>query len=303
MPMSPCGHPLSGEAVTDMAHFSCTVPEGLHGARAEALVRRYLPELSDAQVRAVFEHRDMKLDGQRVRRDARVQAGQKADIYYMEPAGTLLDIVYEDSSVLLVNKRAGMSVERDSGGGVCVQDLVQRHTGEKISPAACHRLDNQTCGLLLFAKTEEALSILTDVFRNRTLEKHYTCLVRGSMKPPEATCRAYLLKDPEAGRVRVLDQPEAGARTIVTAYRTLSAEGSLSRLDVHLITGRTHQIRAHLAALGHPILGDDLYGDRTFNRTMHAQGRLMLCSTSLCLDTGGRLPGLDHRLFTVPCPF
>ena len=133
------------------------------------------------------------------------------------------------------------------------------------------------------------------------MDKRYTCLVRGMMKPSAATCKAFLLKDAEAARVTILDHPTPGARSIATAYETLEA-GPISRLRVHLLTGRTHQIRAHLAALGHPLLGDDVYGDRAFNRANHAR-RLMLCAASLTLETGGQLPQLDGKTFTIDCPF
>ena len=116
--------------------------------------------------------------------------------------------------MLLVNKPAGLSVEPDGRGGVTLTELCARHARERDpgaeTPAACHRLDNQTCGLCLFAKNQAAMDILTDVFRNRTLEKRYECLVRGQMKPPAAVCRAWLIKDAEQGRVRI---PEGIYRT------------------------------------------------------------------------------------------
>ena len=286
-----------------MAMKTFQLAPALDGQRADLVVKRYLPELSAQDLRSVFAHRDVKVDGARVRPDFRIRSGQSITVYYMEPAFSSLEIVYEDTDVLLVNKRSGISVQADTGGGVCMEDLALEHVNTDFPPVPCHRLDNQTCGLLLFAKNPRSRDILEDVFRRRTLDKRYTCLVRGTMKPPEATCKAYLVKHAREGRVSVFDHEVPGSRLILTAYRTLSQEGQLSRLEVHLITGRTHQIRAHMAALGHPLLGDDLYGDRAFNRQMKAQGKLMLCASSLCLDTQGRLPALDGVTFTIPCPF
>ena len=133
------------------------------------------------------------------------------------------------------------------------------------------------------------------------MEKVYECLVRGVPKPPRAECRAWLVKDARAGRVRISDSPLPEGKLIRTAYETLEA-GPVSRLRVRLLTGRTHQIRAHLAALGHPLLGDDLYGDRDFNRLQKARS-LKLCATSLTLYTGNHLPHLEGRTFEIQPPF
>ena len=152
-----------------MAMRSFSLPDQLSGSRVDALVRRYLPELSDAQVRSVFAHRDVKVDGKRVKPDVRVFLGQEVTVFYMEPSSPALDVVYEDADVLLVNKRAGFSVEPDDGGGVSVKELAARHVGGSFQPVPCHRLDNQTSGLLLFAKNEASALVLEDVFRRRTL--------------------------------------------------------------------------------------------------------------------------------------
>ena len=168
-------------------------------------------------------------------------------------------------------------------------------------PQPCHRLDNKTCGLCLFAKNPRAHAVLLEAFKHRTVEKYYICLVRGIPKPPAAVCSAFLLKDAARGIVQILDQSRPGARPITTGYETLSA-GPVSRLRVHLITGRTHQIRAHLAALGHPVLGDDLYGDRSFNRLQKSRS-LKLCAAELTLNTEGQLPNLDGKTFKINPPF
>ena len=286
------------------------VPAEAAGMRVIELVRKSLPDLPESTLRRIFASRDVKLDGVRVSRDTAVRAGQALKVYVPDAADVpeepvSLSVVYEDDDVLLVNKRSGISVESDARGGQTLTDLCAAYVLGKnqdaFPPAACHRLDNRTCGLCLFAKNPEALAILQDVFRARTLEKYYICLVRGIMKPPSAVCKAYLVKDARRAVVRVTDRPEEGARPIITGYDTLES-GPVSRLRVHLVTGRTHQIRAHLAALGHPVLGDDLYGDRDFNRREKARS-LKLCAVSLKLDTGGRLPRLDGRTFSVSPPF
>lgn len=285
--------------------YEFQLDQAAEGQRIDACVRRFLPELPQPVVRESFRRRDVKLDGRRVPPDARVRGGQTVAVYCMEQAAAPVDVVYEDADVLLVNKRAGISVTPDEGTGACLIDLCHRHLllsdpGAQ-PPRPCHRLDNPTSGLCLLAKNARAEEILLAAFRDRTLDKRYTCLVRGVMKPPAATCRAWLCKDAANARVSIHDAPLPGAKPIVTAYETLEA-GPVSRLSVLLITGRTHQIRAHMAALGHPLVGDDLYGDRAFNRQQKAR-RLMLCATSLTLDTSGALPRLDGRTFAIDCPF
>ena len=284
------------------------IPADADGMRVSDWLRTVMPDLPESVLRRVFAARDVRLDGVRVPRDCPVRAGGILKVYLPSqsaaPSGPL-SVVYEDADILLVNKRAGISVEKDARGGVTLTDLcaeyVRSSDPDAFPPAACHRLDNRTCGLCLFAKNGRALEILQDVFARRTLEKYYECLVRGVMKPPRAVCKAWLVKDARRAVVRVVDRPEPDARPIVTGYETLES-GPVSRLRVHLVTGRTHQIRAHLAALGHPVLGDDVYGDRSFNRREKARS-LKLCATSLKLDTEGRLPALDHREFKITPPF
>ncbi|MBR3653749.1 MAG: RluA family pseudouridine synthase [Bacteroidales bacterium] len=284
-----------------MALHQFTVSASDDGRRLDDLVKRQLPQLTPQEIRGVFAHRDVKLDGRRSPADTRAAAGQTVQVYYVEPETPLIEVVYRDGDVLVVNKSAGVSV--DEGGLIALahRELL-RTDPDAPPPLPCHRLDNQTCGLVLFALNARSSEILRRAFRERTLDKRYICLVRGQPKPPSAVCTAWLVKDAEAGQVRVLDREVPGSRKIVTGYETLEA-GPVSRLRVHLITGRTHQIRAHMASLGHPLLGDDLYGDRALNRSLRVQGKLRLCAQSLTLETGGALPALDGRHFEVHCPF
>ena len=290
-----------------MALKTVVIPPEADGMKAGLFLRRILPDLPESALRKLFAARDVRLDSIRVQKDSPVRAGQELRVYLPDAgrSGSPLRVVYEDGDVLLVNKPAGVSVESDGSGALSLAELCRLYTAEKdpsaFPPLPCHRLDNKTSGLCLFAKNGQALGILEEAFRERTVEKYYVCLVRGIPKPPSAECRAFLLKDAVRGKVRILDREVPGARPVITAYETLEG-GPVSRLRVHLVTGRTHQIRAHLAALGHPVLGDDLYGDRSFNRQMKARG-LKLCAVSLRVSTGGRLPLLDGKTFEIQPPF
>lgn len=281
------------------------IPPDAEGMKTGLFLRRLFPSLPESVLRKIFAARDVKLDGVRADRDTPVHAGQTLSVFLpaSHEESPTLRVVYEDEDVLLVNKPAGISVESDEPGSLSLTDLCRLHTGDPGAafPQPVHRLDNKTCGLCLFAKNPRAQAVLLEAFKQRTVEKYYICLVRGVPKPPAATCSAFLLKDAARGVVQILDQSRPGARPITTGYETLSA-GSVSRLRVHLITGRTHQIRAHLAALGHPVLGDDLYGDRSFNRLLKSRS-LKLCAAELTLHTEGQLPNLDGKTFKINPPF
>jgi 23S rRNA pseudouridine955/2504/2580 synthase len=313
------------------------IPPDAEGMKTGLFLRRLLPSLPESVLRKFSAAREVKLDGVRADRDTPVHAGQTLSVFLpaSHEESPVLRVVYEDEDVLLVNKPAGVSVESDEPGSLSLTDLCRLHTQSRPTlstaahsfeppaagdpthlspntppaagepdaafPQAVHRLDNKTCGLCLFAKNPRAHAVLLEAFKHRTVEKYYICLVRGIPKPPAATCSAFLLKDAARGVVQILDQNRPGARPITTGYETLSA-GPVSRLRVHLITGRTHQIRAHLAALGHPVLGDDLYGDRSFNRLQKSRS-LKLCAAELTLHTEGQLPNLDGKTFKINPPF
>lgn len=281
----------------------CVSPDS-DGMRLSGFIRVWLPDLRESDIRKLFSSRDIKLDGRPVAPDTLLRSGQEVKVYLPESdRSQMISVIYEDRNVLLVNKPAGISVESGASGNPSLTELCCKYADESgfPHPLPCHRLDIRTCGIVLFAKSVPAREIILECFRNRQIDKYYICLVRGMMKPPVAVCRAFLVKDADRGLVSICDRPVPGSRPVITGYETLES-GPVSRLKIHLITGRTHQIRAHLAAMGHPVLGDDLYGDRDFNRSRKSRG-LKLCAVSLTLHTGGRLPDIDGREFSIEPPF
>lgn len=279
--------------------YSVTVPENIPEMTLQSYASHAFPLLSGNALRNAFNKRDVKMNGVRAAKDELVQPG--AEIVIFTPQEMLIPVVYEDDDVLLLNKPAGVSTDADKYNSMTVLDWAILYAKGAYTPRMCHRLDNATSGLILLAKTDAAEEALIEMFRSRTGEKEYRCLVRGTPNPHKAVKTAYLQKDALHGRVRVSDVTGRDAKQIVTEYEVLRP-GEKCLLKVLLHTGRTHQIRAHLRHLGHPLLGDDLYGDRTFNKKFGAT-RLMLCAVRLKIETGGKLPQLDGREFSIRAPF
>ena len=184
-----------------------------------------------------------------------------------------ITIVYEDNNIIVVNKPAGIEVTGDNS----LASVLTKQYGYIIMP--CHRLDRNTSGLTVFAKNRQALDILFDKFKNHEIEKHYICRVYGIPKEKHEILKAYLFKDNKKSVVYISDVPKKGYQNIVTEYSVLSASKSnnTSILEIILHTGRTHQIRAHLAHIGYPIIGDGKYGINEVNKKFKSKTQ-NLCS-------------------------
>ena len=225
-----------------------------------------------------------------------------------------LDIVYEDENIMLLNKRPGVSVHEDEDSKVnTLIAHVQAYLYQKgeydprdeqsFAPALCNRIDRNTGGIVIAAKTAEALRVMNEKIRDREIDKLYLAAIHGIPARREATLTGYLLKDEKLNRVRVYDKdPPRGAKNIITKYRVIATKGSDALIEVELLTGRTHQIRAHMAHIGHPLIGDGKYG---VNRGDRAEGYKYqaLYSYKLRFSFKGEPTVLDYlngREFSIP---
>ena len=199
-----------------------------------------------------------------------------------------VDILYEDRWILAVNKPAGLlSLDVTGKEEDTLLSRVNRLLQDRREPPAypVHRIDFNTSGIVLFARDKEAGQILDRMIKERKVKKSYLCVVRGSLRPPAGRLENQIFKDARKNRVYVTEEPVKGSRTAVTDYRTLTERGGLSLVECHLLTGRTHQIRSQMAHAGHPLLGDDKYGSKEWNRRM-GERRQLLCSFRITFSFG-----------------
>ena len=225
-----------------------------------------------------------------------------------------LSVLYEDENILLINKQIGVTVHEDKDGNQNTLLLhLQAYLYQKgeydplsensFAPALCNRIDRNTGGIVIAAKNAEALRVMNEKIRNREIEKEYLCAVHGVPSPKEATIKAYLLKDEMQNKVYIYrDNSKKGAKTILTKYQVLAEKNGDALLSVTLLTGRTHQIRAHLAFIGHPLWGDGKYG---INRADREKGykHQALYSYKLTFRFSGGETALDYlngKSFSVP---
>ena len=212
--------------------------------------------------------KDIRINNVRVNNDCLVHHNDEISIYIVDNLlynNENIDIVYEDDNILVVNKPENISVTDDKNLNETLSSILSKKY-KFIKP--CHRIDRNTKGLVLFAKNENALNILLEKFKNKEIEKHYYCKVLGTFKEKHKKLEAYLFKDSKKSIVYISDTPKKDYQKIITEYTVLSKNNNITSLDVNLHTGKTHQIRAHLAHIGHPILGDGKYGDYETNKKL-----------------------------------
>ncbi len=236
---------------------------------------------------ALLRAKEIKVNGKRVDKDCPLKAGDVV-AYYLTPKQAekrAFFPIYEDDNILVADKESGVN-------SAAVFAALQRE-GEYYF---IHRLDRNTKGLLVFAKNEGTERALLDAFRGRRVEKKYHALCFGPFTKEEEVLTAFLKKDAARAKVQIFSSPVHGAEKIVTEYRLLSSEGEFGKAEITLHTGKTHQIRAHLAFIGCPVVGDMKYGDEQKNKRLKATRQCLVAKT-LRLDLGGELAYLKEKLF------
>lgn len=209
--------------------------------------------------RALLKAKEIKVNGKKVSENVFLQVGDTVQ-YYLSPKQAereAFSVVYKDETMLVVDKESGVNSE-------AVYGALVREYGEKCR--FIHRLDRNTRGLLVFALGEQSERKLLNAFREKSVVKIYHAICVGRFTEKNKTHTAYLKKDEEKSLVRIFDKPTVGAEKIVTEYTVLEEKDGLTKVEITLHTGKTHQIRAHFAHIGRPILGDMKYGDERENK-------------------------------------
>ncbi len=302
------------------------ISENDAGQRLDKFLTKAFPNMPKSLMYKAIRTKNIKLNRKRCEISTRVCTGDQLDIYLSDDvfappapgtrlpflkASRSLDVVYEDSQILIANKKPGLIVHSDDRNfGDTLIDRIQRHLYEageydpaaeqSFAPALVNRIDRNTGGLVLAAKTADALRLLNEKMKNREIEKYYLCLIHGTLAKKDGILEGFLEKDENQNKVFVHSSPVPSGRTIRTKYRVLQEKNGFSLVEVELLTGRTHQIRAHFASIGHPLVGDGKYGTNTLNKqTGYKFQALYSYKVVFHFSSEESLSYLDHRSFSV----
>lgn len=301
------------------------VGENDAGQRLDRFLLKLFPMLKSGVVNKAVRNKDIKLNGKRT--DISCRLAENDIVYLFLPDSLLeaknneddfmaakdeLTVIYEDENILLADKEQGLVVHSDESG--TADTLINRikkylylkgeyspENEQSFTPSLCNRIDRNTGGIVIAAKTAEALRILNEKIKNRELVKKYLCIVIGKPEKNEDVLTAYLERDTIKKQVKISNKKTPDNLTVKTKYKVIDSCDEFSLLEVELLTGRTHQIRAHMAHIGHPLLGDGKYG---VNRINMKYGFKMqaLYSYKLKFDfagSSGILNYLDKKEFTA----
>lgn len=295
------------------------------GQRVDKFLQKAVPRMPQSLMYKYIRMKRIKLNGKRCEISTRLNEGDVMQLYINDEffdttaetefltAPPVLNIVYEDENILLVDKKNGLVVhEDDEKTSDTLINRILHYLYDKgeykpeeensFVPALCNRLDRNTGGIVIAAKNAESLRILNQKIKDRELEKRYLCITVGIPPKKHDTMTAYLEKNADGNTVKVTDKKTPSNKTIITTYDVLKTGGRLALVEVKLETGRTHQIRAHFAHIGCPLLGDGKYGINQVNREYKVKTQALYSyklKFTFAGDDNGCLDYLNGREFTV----
>jgi len=305
---------------------SFVISQNDSGQRLDRFIHKSVPLLPQSMLYKYIRTKRIKVNSKRAEISQRLEVGDTVDMYINDEflaeaekkydfldAPKSLNVIYEDANILLLDKKQGVLCHPDDKEYVdTLIGRVKRYLYEKgeykpdeensFVPSLVNRIDRNTGGIVIAAKNAEALRILNEKMKNRELHKYYLCVVVGTPKNKSDTLTGYLVKDEKTNTVKVLKTPCEGAKTAKTKYRVIDSVDGLSLVEVELLTGRTHQIRAHMASIGCPLLGDGKYGTNRTNKKFGGYKKQLLYSYRLEFDfqsDAGSLDYLDKKSFEV----
>ena len=305
-----------------------TVHKNDENQRLDKYLKKYLKEAPGSFIYKMLRKKNIILNGKKADGTEKLIAGDEIKLFFAEETFEKftgeassktsvrfpykeLDILFEDENLLIINKPVGELSQKAEPTDVSMNEYalgylqktgaVTEESLKVFKPSVCNRLDRNTSGILIVAKTYQAAREFGEALQKRTVRKFYQCIVKGTVTNEE-TIDGYLWKDEKINKVTIHSKPREGAAEIHTAYHPIKQLQGLTLLEVHLITGRTHQIRAHLSSIAHPILGDLKYGDKKLAEKYHVKHQLLHASRLELDGFSGEFEKYNGKIITANTP-